>query len=205
MNRTLLAALLFLLSLNLHAETIFGRVLDAENEVVAFATVMLFNTADSAMVKAGYTEDEGQFTLENFGAGIYTADLVAVAMVREMAPIMTAIGEGRTPKGNIYETARIAGIQSAKLTPQLIPLCHPLLLTKVDVAFEVDERKSLVEIKATVRTRGKTGVEMEALTAVSVAALTLYDMAKAVEKGMRIQNVRLIRKSGGKSGDIVLE
>jgi cyclic pyranopterin phosphate synthase len=115
------------------------------------------------------------------------------------------IAEGGLPKGDVLTTAQLAGIMAAKQTPHLIPLCHPLLLTKVDVAFEIDEERSRIEITATVRTRGKTGVEMEALTAVSIAALTVYDMAKAVEKSMRIHNIRLVRKSGGKSGDIVLE
>ena len=115
------------------------------------------------------------------------------------------IAEGSLPKGDVLTTAQLAGILAAKQTPNLIPLCHPLLLTKVDVAFEIDEEASRIEITATVRTRGKTGVEMEALTAVSVAALTIYDMAKAVEKSMRIHDIRLVRKSGGKSGDIVLE
>jgi cyclic pyranopterin phosphate synthase len=115
------------------------------------------------------------------------------------------IAEGGLPKGDVLTTAQLAGIMAAKQTPNLIPLCHPLLLTKVDVAFQIDEVASRIEIAATVRTRGKTGVEMEALTAVSVAALTIYDMAKAVEKGMRIHNIRLVSKSGGKSGDIVLE
>jgi cyclic pyranopterin phosphate synthase len=94
---------------------------------------------------------------------------------------------------------------AAKRVPDLIPLCHSLLLTQVEIAFELDERLPGVRVEATVRTRGKTGVEMEALTAVSVAALAIYDMVKAVEKTMRIDNVRLVRKSGGKSGDIVLE
>jgi cyclic pyranopterin phosphate synthase len=115
------------------------------------------------------------------------------------------IAAGGLPKGDVLTTAQLAGIMAAKQTPNLIPLCHPLLLTEVEVTFEIDERASRIEITATVRTRGKTGVEMEALTAVSVAALTIYDMAKAVEKGMRIHNVRLVRKSGGKSGEIVLE
>ncbi len=115
------------------------------------------------------------------------------------------IVEDGLPKGDVLATAQLAGIMAAKQTPYLIPLCHPLMLTKVNVAFEVDEGASRIGITATVHTRGKTGVEMEALTAVSVAALTIYDMTKAVEKTMRIHNVRLVRKSGGKSGDIVLE
>ncbi|MBM4429482.1 MAG: cyclic pyranopterin monophosphate synthase MoaC, partial [Chloroflexi bacterium] len=89
--------------------------------------------------------------------------------------------------------------------PELIPLCHPLLLSKIEVQFHIDEQSSRIEIMATVHSRGKTGVEMEALTAVSVAALTIYDMAKAVERTMRIEGIRLVRKSGGKSGEIVLE
>ncbi len=109
------------------------------------------------------------------------------------------------PKGDVLAVAQVAGIMAAKRVPDLIPLCHPLLLTKVDVEFDVDEEDSRVDITATVRSRGKTGVEMEALTAVAVAALTIYDMAKAVERTMRIEDIRLVRKSGGKGGDIVLE
>jgi cyclic pyranopterin phosphate synthase len=115
------------------------------------------------------------------------------------------IAEGGVPKGDVLTAAQIAGIMAAKGTPNLIPLCHPLQLTQVDVAFAIDEATSRIEITATVRCHGKTGVEMEALTAVSVAALTIYDMAKAVEKTMRIGNIRLVRKSGGKSGDWRLE
>lgn len=115
------------------------------------------------------------------------------------------IVENGLPKGDVLTTAQIAGIMAAKQTAQLIPLCHPLLLTQVDVQCRADEAGSRIEITATVRTRGKTGVEMEALTAVSVAALTVYDMAKAVEKTMRINNIRLVSKTGGKSGDVVVE
>jgi cyclic pyranopterin phosphate synthase len=115
------------------------------------------------------------------------------------------IQEQGISKGDVLTVAQIAGIMAAKRTHELIPLCHPLLLTQIDVAFRVDPTASLIEITATVRTRGKTGVEMEALTAVSVAALTIYDMAKAVEKTMRIGNIRLLHKSGGKSGEITLE
>ena len=98
-------------------------------------------------------------------------------------------------------TARVAGIMAAKRTSELIPLCHPLLLTHVAVEFAFDEETPAVEITATVRCRGQTGVEMEALTAVSVAALTIYDMAKAVERGMVIDDIRLLEKRGGKSGE----
>ena len=102
-------------------------------------------------------------------------------------------------------TARIAGIMAAKKTHELIPLCHPLLITKVSVDFEADEKTSSIEVSATVRVEGKTGVEMEALTACSVAALTLYDMCKAVDRGMKITDLRLTEKSGGKSGTFTAE
>jgi cyclic pyranopterin phosphate synthase len=108
---------------------------------------------------------------------------------------------GNLPKGDVLGTARVAGILAAKRTAELIPLCHPLLLTHVAVDFAFDEAVSALEITVTVRCHGQTGVEMEALTAVSVAALTIYDMAKAVECGMVISDIRLLEKRGGKSGE----
>jgi cyclic pyranopterin phosphate synthase len=108
---------------------------------------------------------------------------------------------GEIAKGNVLTTAQVAGIQAAKKTSELIPMCHPLMLTGIDVDLDPDEAASAVEITATVRTTGKTGVEMEALTAVSVAGLTVYDMCKAVDKGMQVEAVRLVSKTGGKSGD----
>jgi cyclic pyranopterin phosphate synthase len=101
--------------------------------------------------------------------------------------------------------ARVAGIMAAKNTSQLIPLCHPIPLTQVTVDLEADARENAVNITATARTTAKTGVEMEAMAAVSVAALTIYDMCKSVDRAMRVEGIRLVRKSGGKSGDIVLE
>jgi cyclic pyranopterin phosphate synthase len=115
------------------------------------------------------------------------------------------IRQGQMKKGDVLTVAQIAGISAAKRTSDLIPLCHPLPLTYIDVMLELDKSIPGVEITATVKTTGKTGVEMEALTAVSVAALTVYDMAKAAEKTMRIQNIRLVEKHGGRSGDIVNE
>ena len=115
------------------------------------------------------------------------------------------IGEGGIPKGDVLSVAQIAGIMAAKNTPNLIPMCHPLLLTGISVDFSLDPEGGVIEITATVKTTGKTGVEMEALTAVTGSALTIYDMCKAVDRGMRIQDVRLVRKSGGKSGTIELE
>jgi len=112
-----------------------------------------------------------------------------------------ALLESGGPKGDVLTTAQIAGIMAAKRTHELIPLCHPLPLTGIDVTFNVDAGRSAIDITATVRTTAKTGVEMEALTAVSVAALTIYDMLKAAQKDMRISDIRLVKKTGGESGD----
>ena len=116
---------------------------------------------------------------------------------------MDLIHAGEIKKGDVLTVAQIAGISASKRTSELIPLCHPLPLTKVDVELAFDDSIPGIIITATAKTIGKTGVEMEALTAVSVAALTVYDMAKAVEKTMRIQNIRLVEKHGGQSGDVV--
>lgn len=113
------------------------------------------------------------------------------------------IAAGEMKKGDVLTVAQIAGINGAKQTSGLIPLCHPLPLTHISVELDLDESLPGVQITATTRTRGKTGVEMEALTAVSVAALTIYDMAKAAEKTMHIENIRLVEKHGGLSGDVV--
>jgi cyclic pyranopterin phosphate synthase len=118
---------------------------------------------------------------------------------------LSLIISGGAAKGDVVTTAQIAGIMAAKRTHELIPLCHPLPLTGIEVSLEPDEARGAIEITATVRTTAKTGVEMEALTAVSVASLTVYDMAKAAQKDMRIGDIRLVRKTGGKSGDIELE
>lgn len=113
---------------------------------------------------------------------------------------LALIQEGGVKKGDVLSVARLAGIMGAKRTPDLIPLCHPLALTSVKVDLTLHPDRNAVEITATCKLHGKTGVEMEALTAVSVAALTVYDMCKAVDRGMRIANIRLVHKAGGKSG-----
>jgi cyclic pyranopterin phosphate synthase len=118
---------------------------------------------------------------------------------------LALIQEGDLKKGDVLTVAQLAGVMAAKRTADLIPLCHPLPLTHVDVDLRLDPDLPGVLITATVRTVGKTGVEMEALVAVSLAALTVYDMAKAAEKTMRIQNIRLVEKHGGQSGDVVNE
>jgi cyclic pyranopterin monophosphate synthase len=129
---------------------------------------------------------------------------VAAAQVRMLPETFAAIEAGNAPKGDVLGTARIAGIMAAKQTANLIPLCHPLPLQKVEVEVIADAQLPGYQIQATVKTKAETGVEMEALTAVSVAALTLYDMAKALEKSMQIESIRLISKTGGKSGDYFL-
>jgi cyclic pyranopterin phosphate synthase len=153
-----------------------------------------------------HLDEQGRLHMVDVGHKPDT-ERVAVARgeVRMRPETLLLIAEGGAPKGDVLAVARAAGIMAAKRVPDLIPLCHSLLLTQVEVAFDLDECLPGVRIEATARTRGKTGVEMEALTAVSVAALTIYDMVKAVEKTMQINNVRLVRKSGGRSGDIVLE
>ena len=128
-------------------------------------------------------------------------EAVAEASVYMAPTTLTAIRDGSLPKGDVLAAARIAGIMAAKRTPDLIPLCHPLQLSKISVDFEVDDENGRVIVVGTVRCKGRTGVEMEALTAVSVAALTIYDMAKALQKSMTISDIRLLRKRGGKSGD----
>ena len=121
-----------------------------------------------------------------------------VVMQRETLDLVLS---GNAKKGDVLGAARIAGIMAAKKTSELIPLCHPLLLSKVEVNISPDETLPGLLVRATVKISGQTGVEMEALTAVSVACLTIYDMVKAAEKGMRIEGIRLLEKSGGKSGD----
>jgi len=135
------------------------------------------------------------------GKAISQRVATAEAVVTMLPETLAMITEGKHKKGDVFAVARIAGIQAAKKCPDLIPLCHPLMLSSVNVDLEADEANSQVLIKATCKLAGQTGVEMEALTAASVAALTIYDMCKAVDKGMTISQVRLLEKSGGKSGD----
>jgi cyclic pyranopterin phosphate synthase len=125
-----------------------------------------------------------------------------VVMRPETAALIQA---GGLPKGDVLAVARLAGIMGAKRTPDLIPLCHPIMLTGADVSFRWDEARSRLQIEAAARTVGKTGVEMEALTAVTVAALAVYDMCKAVDREMRIEAIRLVRKTGGRSGTFEAE
>jgi cyclic pyranopterin phosphate synthase len=125
---------------------------------------------------------------------------VATGRVEMLPDTLKLIQQGMAKKGDVIATARIAGIMAAKRTHELIPLCHPLMISKVTVDFDVDEAASAIDVTATIKVEGKTGVEMEALTAVSVACLTVYDMVKAVDRGITITGVRLVEKAGGKSG-----
>ena len=124
---------------------------------------------------------------------------VAEGFIQLQPETLAKIQSGKTPKGNVLTTAKIAGIQGAKKCSDLIPLCHPLMLSSVAVDFQLDAVASCVRIEGRCKVTGKTGVEMEALTAASVAALTIYDMCKAIDKKMVIENIRLVKKSGGKS------
>ena len=128
---------------------------------------------------------------------------VAQAMVEMQPETLRLIMTGGVKKGDVLAVAQVAGVMAAKKTPDLIPMCHPLMLTGVDITFSFDEQNSRILITAEVKTTGKTGVEMEALTAAAVAALTVYDMCKAVDRGMIIKEVKLIEKTGGKSGHLV--
>jgi cyclic pyranopterin monophosphate synthase len=125
---------------------------------------------------------------------------VAAGRVVMQAKTLDLVVQGNAKKGDVLGTARIAGIMAAKRTHELIPLCHPLALSQVEVELTPDAKLPGVNVKARVKVSGKTGVEMEALTAVSVACLTIYDMVKAVDRGMRIEDIRLVEKSGGRSG-----
>lgn len=135
------------------------------------------------------------------GKGQTVRRAIATGQVRMQATTMEAIQAGNAPKGDVLGTARLAGIMAAKQTPNLIPLCHAIPIHKVNVTISPDTTLPGFQIQAEVKTKAETGVEMEALTAVSVAALTLYDMAKGLEKSMQIEGIHLVSKTGGKSGD----
>lgn len=153
-----------------------------------------------------HIDDAGQARMVDVGAKPDTERIaVAGGEVHLKPDTISLIRQGLMKKGDVLTVAKIAGIMAAKHTADLIPLCHPLPLTQVEVNLTLVDDLPGVAITATARTIGKTGVEMEALTAVSVAALTVYDMVKAVEKTARIQNIRLIEKHGGRSGDVVNE
>jgi cyclic pyranopterin phosphate synthase len=149
-----------------------------------------------------HLDSSGEANMVDVGAKAETERLAVAEGTVTMRPeTLQLILAGDAKKGDVIGTARIAGIMAAKRTHELIPLCHPLLLTKVSVDIRPDDALPGLRVTATARVTGKTGVEMEALTAASVACLTIYDMAKAIDRGMVLGSIRLIEKSGGKSGD----
>ncbi len=153
-----------------------------------------------------HLDEEGRAHMVDVGGKPDTKRVAVAKGEITMRPeTLALIQQGGITKGDVLAVAQVAGIMAAKRTYTLIPMCHPLLLTHVAVEFTPDEAENLIEITATAKTTGKTGVEMEAMTAVAVAALTIYDMCKAVDRAMHITNIRLVRKSGGKSGEIILE
>jgi cyclic pyranopterin monophosphate synthase len=158
------------------------------------------------MKKLSHLDNKGQPRMVDISAKKETRRAATARAVVRMEPeTLRLIQSGQTAKGDVFTTARLAGIMAAKQTPSLIPLCHPLMLEDVRVELTPDEAESAVVITATALTTGKTGIEMEAMTAAAVAALTVYDMCKAADRGIRIEELRLLRKSGGRSGTIILE
>ena len=153
-----------------------------------------------------HLDDQGNAKMVDVGdKDVTSREAVARGHVSIQPETLRLIKEGLMKKGDVLTIAQLAGIMGAKKTSELIPLCHPLPLDRVDVDLELDEKEGRINITAAAKTTARTGVEMEALTAVSVAALTLYDMCKSVDHEMRIEAVRLVKKSGGRSGDINLD
>ena len=153
------------------------------------------------MSKLTHLDEKGQARMVDVSAkGVTTRQARACGRIVMTAETLSMITQGRAKKGDVLAAARIAGIMAAKKTHELIPLCHPLLISGVTVEFTPDEKTHAIVVEATVKVEGKTGVEMEALTAVSVACLTIYDMCKSADRAMRIGDIRLVEKSGGKSG-----
>jgi cyclic pyranopterin phosphate synthase len=151
--------------------------------------------------KLTHFDDSGNAHMVDVGAKGETERVaVARASVTMQAATLKLIAAKKAAKGDVLAVAQLAGIMAAKRTPELIPLCHPLSLSSVDVKLSLDKKRNAVDIEATCKLKGRTGVEMEALTAASVAALTVYDMCKSVDRGMVISEVKLLHKSGGKSG-----
>ena len=151
--------------------------------------------------KLTHFDDRGNAHMVDVGGKTETERVaVARASVTMQAATLKLIAAKKAAKGDVLAVAQLAGIMAAKRTPELIPLCHPLSLSSVDVKLSLDKKRNAVDIEATCKLKGRTGVEMEALTAASVAALTVYDMCKSVDRGMVISEVKLLHKSGGKSG-----
>jgi cyclic pyranopterin phosphate synthase len=156
------------------------------------------------MAKLSHLDEQGRARMVDVSEKAVTSRIAVARGIIHMRPeTLELILEGKVEKGDVFSVARIAGIMAAKKTSELIPMCHPLAITSVEIDLTPGKNPPRVEIEAAVRVDGKTGVEMEAMTAVSVAALTIYDMCKAVDREMSIGDIRLLKKSGGKSGTFV--
>ena len=156
--------------------------------------------------KLSHIDEKGKPRMVDVTAKAVTQrEAITKGTVHMQPETLALIQQGQIAKGDVLTVAQIAGIMAAKRTPELIPLCHPLLLSEIKVEFKIDEARSAIHITSTVKNSGQTGVEMEAMTATAVAGLTIYDMCKAVDRGMTIDSIRLVKKSGGKSGLIELE
>jgi len=148
-----------------------------------------------------HINDEGRARMVDVSEKSDTArEAVAIGSVSMKRETLERIKEGTISKGDVLAVAQVGGIMGAKNTPQIIPMCHPIMISGCDISFRIDFENTKIEITATTKTVGKTGIEMEALTAVSTAALTIYDMCKAIDRKMVINNIMLVKKSGGKSG-----
>lgn len=148
-----------------------------------------------------HINEEGRARMVDVSEKVDTArEAVAIGSVSMKRETLEKIKEGTISKGDVLAVAQVGGIMGAKSTPQIIPMCHPIIISGCDISFRIDFENTKIEITATTKTVGKTGIEMEALTAVSTAALTIYDMCKAIDREMVINNIMLVKKSGGKSG-----
>jgi cyclic pyranopterin phosphate synthase len=155
-------------------------------------------------MKLTHIDENGRAKMVDVGEKEDTQRVAVAGASIQMAPeTLSMIKEGKMKKGDVLSVAQVAGIMGVKRTSELIPMCHNILISGVEMNFRVDEENSMIHMEATVKTIGKTGVEMEALQGVSIAALTIYDMCKAVDKDMVISNIRLIKKTGGKSGTYI--
>ena len=156
------------------------------------------------MAKLSHLDDQGRARMVDVSDKKITSRIAVARGAIQMRPeTLELILKGKVEKGDVFSVARVAGIMAAKKTSELIPMCHPLAITSVEIDLTPEQNPSRVEIEAIVRVSGKTGVEMEAMTAVSVAGLTIYDMCKAVDRDMSIGEIRLVRKAGGKSGTFI--
>jgi len=190
---------------NVHWAWVKGHNDHPENEKANLLATEMAGTANNGPKLTHFNSSGRPRMVDVTQKATTEREAVAKGTVVMKPETLKLIKQGKMAKGDVLAVAQMAGIMAAKQTPYLIPMCHPLPITSVDLDCKIDEKRSAVEITATVKTAAQTGIEMEALTSVAVAALTIYDMCKAVDRAMRIENIRLAMKRGGKSGEIVLE